>query len=504
MNPSQSPAENPNNMKAARNLSLSTTAKSSSHAVPPLKVAVIGAGAAGLVTARILLRHGIQPILLEKDSAMGGVWNYRPNSSTRPMYRGLRTNLPREIMAYREFPWGGDGTTRSFVTHGQVKDYLKRYAKKFGLEDWIRFGCNVRHLKVLKEKASRVNPQWPKIRLEWEDVGAGATGGEQCRREGEDFDAVCVCNGHYAKPFLPEIPGLQQYFQGKIYHSIEYDDPSIFKDQVVLCVGGRASGSDLAREISMYAKKVYLSDTTCPDLSEQQGEPIQEGNVAWVPTTVAVNADSSISFRRDCRDTPKVDCIFFCSGYDYHFPFINETSNVDLFALPGERRVMPLYEQLWHAAYPSLTFIGLQHSIVPFPFFELQAEAIASQFQKEINIEKPNHVWTLPSLNDRIQAAEADAQGGGPKELKRVQDTHFLGSFQWDACLKCAKFAGICDENLEKYIRTNKAIYDHASKERKSLFPGGIDSYRSNSYVRDDEHESFQVYFIQEEIAVDA
>jgi hypothetical protein len=423
-------------------------------------------------------------------------------------------------MAYREFPWGGDGKTKSFVTHGQVKDYLKRYAKEFGLllleEDnggcWIRFGCVVEHLKVLKGTNSRVHSDWPKIRLEWRKVDVvqdGVDGGDDDDDHGrgwEEFDAVCVCNGHYAKPFRPDIPGLGRYFDGKIYHSIEYDDPSIFQDQIVLCVGGRASGSDLAREISMYAKKVYLSDTSCPDLSAngiKGGEPIQQGNVAWVPTTVAVNADSTISFRKDCRESPKVDCIIFCCGYDYSFPFINEESNVELSALPGERRVMPLYEQLWHAQYPSLTFVGLQHSIVPFPFFELQAEAIVSQFHKSTVKESSstNHdvSWTLPPLEDRIQAAEMDARGGGPREVKRVQDTHFLGSFQWDACLKYARFAGICDESLEKYIRTNKAIYDHASKARKSLFPGGIDTYRSYSYVRDDEHESFQVHFIQEE-----
>jgi hypothetical protein len=415
-------------------------------------------------------------------------------------------------MAYREFPWGGDGVTRSFVTHGQVKDYLKRYAEEFGLEDWIRFGCVVRHLKVLTDKVSRVNSQWPKIRLEWEDCGKSGSGvgrGEGGGIYWDDFDAVCVCNGHYAKPFVPKIPGLGQYFQGKIYHSIEYDDPSMFKDQIVLCIGGRASGSDLAREVSMYAKKVYLSDTSCPDLSEQRGRPIQERNVAWVPKTVAVNSDATISFGNGCRDTPKVDTIIFCSGYDYQFPFINEQSNLKLSVIPGERRVMPLYEQLWHANYPSLAFVGLQHSIVPFPFFELQAEAIVSQLRKGSQSPKYSNKddvlgsddsWMLPPLDVRMKAAVNDAMSGGPKEVKRVQDTHYLGNLQWDACLKYSRFAGICDDSLKRYIQTNKAIYDHASKERKHLFPGGVDSYRCNSYVRDDQNVSFQVNFIQEEI----
>lgn len=59
----------------------------------------------------------------------------------------------------------------------------------------------------------------------------------------------------------------------------EYDDPSIFAGKTVLCVGGRASGSDLAREISLHADHVYLSDTTC---ELEGGKPKSLGKVTWV------------------------------------------------------------------------------------------------------------------------------------------------------------------------------------------------------------------------------
>lgn len=76
------------------------------QATQSLKVGVIGGGAAGLATARVFSRNGHKPVVLEKDGATGGVWRYTPNSKERPMYSGLRTNLPREIMAYREKSWG--------------------------------------------------------------------------------------------------------------------------------------------------------------------------------------------------------------------------------------------------------------------------------------------------------------------------------------------------------------------------------------------------------------
>jgi hypothetical protein len=74
------------------------------------KVAIIGSGAAGLAASRAFVKNGIPSVVvLEKDAWSGGVWHHVDDDRSRPMYRGLRTNLPREIMAYREKPWGNDG-----------------------------------------------------------------------------------------------------------------------------------------------------------------------------------------------------------------------------------------------------------------------------------------------------------------------------------------------------------------------------------------------------------
>lgn len=83
-------------------------------ATKSFKVGVIGGGAAGLAAARVFSRtDGMSVTVLEKDDELGGVWRHIPGDSTRPMYQGLRTNLPREIMAYREKPWGdGPGKRR--------------------------------------------------------------------------------------------------------------------------------------------------------------------------------------------------------------------------------------------------------------------------------------------------------------------------------------------------------------------------------------------------------
>jgi hypothetical protein len=403
-----------------------------SSQVPYPKVAVIGAGAAGLSAARVLSREGIVPTVLEKDEHTGGVWRYVQNSTTRPMYRGLRTNLPKEIMAYRETPWRN--VNESFVAHGDVADYLSAYEREHELTKYISFDSCLKKLTLVSESASRVSPsmeEWPQFFLEWDQAG---------HSKSDVFDAVFVCNGHYAKPSVPDIPGLDVYFKGRVMHSVAYDDPSEFEGQTVLCVGGHASGSDLAREISFHAERVYLSDTACPTL--ENGETQRMDKVTWVPKTMEVLPDGSIQFDNDCIVKPKVDTIIVCSGYDYHFPFITEASNLEINAKAGERRVMPLFEQLWHARYPNLAFVGLPHSVLPFPLFELQAEAVCAQWKTPF----------LPNLLERFDQAEKDARAGG----KRVQDTHYLGPAQWDYCRKMARLAGLYDVQMEAYIGTNK------------------------------------------------
>lgn len=64
--------------------------------------------------------------------------------------------------------------------------------------------------------------------------------------------------------------------------------------------------------------------------------------------------------------------------------------------------------------------------------------------------------FSLPDQATRRDMAEKDSASGGVKENGRIQDTHFLGSFQWDYCRKMAQLAGIYNEDMEQFISTNK------------------------------------------------
>ncbi|GAA0158568.1 oxygenase [Lithospermum erythrorhizon] len=169
-----------------------------------VKVAVIGAGASGLLVARELQREGHNNIVVyEKASRLGGLWLYDPRTESDPLsvdpnreivhsslYSSLRTNLPREVMDFSDFPFvvREDGDRRNFPRHEEVLKFLENFARDFGLVDLIRF-----NEEVVKIKQN--DGDW---------VVESRNGGVYSK---EMFKAVVVCNGHQTEPRLAELQG---------------------------------------------------------------------------------------------------------------------------------------------------------------------------------------------------------------------------------------------------------------------------------------------------------
>src|SRR5512143_3727213 len=89
------------------------------------RVCVIGAGIAGLVTAKVLKEDGFDITVFEKHSELGGVW------AASRTYLGLRANNPRETYAFSDYPY--PETADDFPAAEQVRSYLGSYADHFGL-----------------------------------------------------------------------------------------------------------------------------------------------------------------------------------------------------------------------------------------------------------------------------------------------------------------------------------------------------------------------------------
>ena len=321
------------------------------------RVAVLGAGAAGLVTARELRREGHQVTVYEASDDVGGTWRF--SSRTGPdvhssMYAGLRTNLPRDLMAFSDFSFysaSNWGDSRRFCGHAEVQAYLVAFALAFEIRQLVQFNTSV-------ERAEPTGDEHARWRLTLR-----ASGSEECYYE--FFDALAVCNGHYSAPRWPtNICGLDDFARaqpGRIIHSHDYRRPDAFAGLRVLVIGAAASGEDISREVSTLASCVLVSAAGSESSSV-------DATIQRRPLLTSIATDGTAVFEDGHIDV--VDAIILATGYHMRFPFLDGAGVVKA----KENCVMPLFEHmlpLGHA--PWLSFIGLPWRVVPFPLMELQA-----------------------------------------------------------------------------------------------------------------------------------
>jgi dimethylaniline monooxygenase (N-oxide forming) len=203
------------------------------------RVCVIGAGIAGLVTAKVLNQDGFDVTVFEREPTLGGVW------ATSRTYPGLRANNPRESYAFADFPY--PRTADDFPTAEQVRAYLESYADKFGVRSLIRFSTEVVSVSRQPRTRDSVGRFRAGIRL------ASAPGME----ERLDFGSVAVCSGVFSEPHIPEIAGREQ-FSGKVFHSSQFVDQEQVSGRRVVVVGAGKSALDCAAAAAERASSCTL------------------------------------------------------------------------------------------------------------------------------------------------------------------------------------------------------------------------------------------------------
>jgi flavin-binding monooxygenase-like protein len=194
------------------------------------KYCVIGGGSSGLAVAKNFRALGIPFDCLEREDDVGGNWYYgKPHSS---VYQSTHLISSKPLTQYVDFPMPDDYP--DYPGHRQVWQYLRDYARQFGLYEHIEFGTSVERIEPAGEG--------------WDvHLADGAT-----RR----YRGVVIANGHNWDPKLPEYPGS---FDGLVLHSSRYKTPDVLRDRRVLVVGGGNSGCDIAVESAGHAARTFHS-----------------------------------------------------------------------------------------------------------------------------------------------------------------------------------------------------------------------------------------------------
>ncbi|TVU31749.1 hypothetical protein EJB05_23447, partial [Eragrostis curvula] len=383
-----------------------------------LRLAVVGAGAAGLAAARELRREGHAPVVFERAAAVGGTWLYTPPATAADplgaaathssLYASLRTNLPREVMGFLDFPFSaaaaGSADPRRFPGHEEVLRYLEAFARRFDLHRLIRFETEV--VRVRRKHGGK----WAVASRKLGDKGSG---------EEEVYDAVVVCNGHYTEPRVAVIPGVDVW-PGKQMHSHNYREPEPFLDQVVIIIGASASAVDISRDVASVAKEVHVADRSAP-ASTCEKQPGYDN--LWLHSMIdRAQQDGSVVFRDGI--SIKADVIMHCTGYLYEFPFLGDDSTITVV----DNCVDPLFKHVFPPEVaPQLSFIGLPFRVIPFPLFELQSKWVAGVLSGWIKL--PSEDEMMKDVKTFYLSLEA---WGWPKRY-----THNLSNYQfeYDDCL---------------------------------------------------------------------
>lgn len=363
------------------------------------RICIIGGGASGLACARVFSssEYNCEPTIFEQTSFIGGQWNYDPDglSSTSAVYKNLRTNIPCSVMQFSDFPFQNN-EPESYVSCKEMNEYLIAYVGKFQLEKYLLLNTKVESIDetftvtyTVKAIPGKELPNRPNQKL--------LNKNENSTCYSEQFDAICVANGHYSEIYIPtDIPGFNSR-TFPIYHSRSYREPEFYHNKCVIVVGGSHSGVDICGELASVAKQVILSRKEenhdhflgILNLLRLSGKQLCTDYLSTtfsIQSTIESIDKDTVYFKNNFSIKP--DMILFATGYEYRMPFLQGKLQVDQDKLFNKHYVYPLYKQLFHAQFPdgTLAFLTIPFRVVPFPLAEVQAHLIARVLSGRIKL----------------------------------------------------------------------------------------------------------------------
>jgi thioredoxin reductase len=280
----------------------------------------------------------------------------------------------------------------SYVGYKEMYDYLLAYADKHQLMQYVRFNTKVISIDdtftVTYRSSTDTNDN-----VSMSDNRIVIEKTDEYIVYAQQFDAICVANGHYSEVYMPDNIRGQETHTFPICHSRVYRTSEPYRNQCVVVVGASHSGIDICGELVHVAKQVVLSMKSD-----------NEENLQLVLRTLRLNGKSvctdylsssfsivppidhidhrTVYFENQTSIEP--DSMIFCTGYQYRMSFLHGKLQVDQHRLLNNRYV--LFKQMFHADFSSgqLSFLAIPYRIVPFPLAELQSHLVARVLSGQI------------------------------------------------------------------------------------------------------------------------
>jgi cation diffusion facilitator CzcD-associated flavoprotein CzcO len=214
-----------------------------------VRVVVVGAGMAGILSAIKLREAGLGDVVIyEKASRLGGTW--RENT-----YPGIACDVPSHLYCYSFAP--NPDWSHRFSPGGEIQAYLERVARAHGVDRLIRFGDEVTRCEL-------AGGRW---RL-W-----------TARGERDEADVVIAATGVLHHPRYPDIEGLER-FRGACFHSARWDHAVPLDGQRVGIVGTGSSAVQITSAIIDRVARLVLFQRTAQWIFPQENPPYSEAEKA--------------------------------------------------------------------------------------------------------------------------------------------------------------------------------------------------------------------------------
>ncbi|MEM1110406.1 MAG: NAD(P)/FAD-dependent oxidoreductase [Pseudomonadota bacterium] len=197
-----------------------------------LRVAVIGAGPAGIAAGHELLAQGFTDFtIFEKSDAAGGTWHLHS-------YPGLACDLWAHsyTFSYRPNPdWSAN-----FVDQPEIEAYLQCCVREFGLTPHLALNTRITAAEFQPDKTWRLT----------------SDAGEQY-----DVDVVINAMGGQHTAVYPDVDGLDS-FEGDSWHSTFWNHEIDLTGKRVAVVGSAAAAVQIVPKVAEKAGKLTVLQRT--------------------------------------------------------------------------------------------------------------------------------------------------------------------------------------------------------------------------------------------------
>ncbi|WP_188587581.1 amino acid permease [Gordonia jinhuaensis] len=195
---------------------------------------IVGAGPAGMVMARAMLKEGVPFDWFERHSDFGGIWDIDNTGS--PMYEEAHFITSKFISGFYGAPMYMYPLP-DYPSWRQIRDYIRQFGDEWGLRDAVTFNTEVISASPVDDGRWRVV------------LSNGET---------RDYAGVIAAPGVTWHGSMPDYPGMSDFI-GTVSHSRDFRCGRELAGKTVLVVGAGNSGVDIACAAATHAEAAYLS-----------------------------------------------------------------------------------------------------------------------------------------------------------------------------------------------------------------------------------------------------